>query len=174
MMTQKLRIQKLKKSQRGFTLVELMIYMALLAILLTVLTDTFVSIVDLQLESQSTTSVERDGRFLLAKLASDVTSASAITTPASLGGSGSTMTLVINGVSYTYSLSQGNLQLSNSLGTANLNSNETTISNLSFQRLGNSGGKHSIRITFTVTSNIVRRGEATPQTKTFVTAAGLR
>lgn len=162
-----------KLNRRGFTIVELIIYMGILSILLMVLTDTFASILEVRKESEAVTAVEQDGNYILAKLFYDISHAQSIGTPASLGTSSNTLQLTIGGVSNTYSLSGGNLQVVNNHGTNVLNGIDSSVSNLSFLRLGNIGGKDTIQMTFTVTSRIVRSGGIT-ETKTYQTSAGLR
>ena len=157
--------------QAGFSLVEMLIVMGLMSILLMVLTDMFVSVLDIQTESESHSAVTQDGRFILARLSYDLNHASSISTPAALGGSGSTLAVVIGGVTYTYALSIGNLQLTNDQGTNNLNSSETTISALNVQRLG-IAAKDTVKISFTVTS--VAKAKQGVDVKTFTTTAGRR
>src|SRR5687768_16701793 len=96
-------------NQKGFTLVELLIVMGLFGILLTVVTDMFVSTLSLQTESAAHSSVSQDGRFILSRLSYDIERASSITTPASLGASGSTLSMVVGGVAYSYALAGSNL-----------------------------------------------------------------
>lgn len=158
--------------QNGFTLVELLISMALMGMFLVVLTDVVSTTLNVQSESEATSAVSEDGRFLLARLDYDMQRATAITTPAALGSSGPSLVLTISGVANTYALSSGTLQLTNGSGTSNLNSNETTVSGLSFQRLGNSGGKETVRVTFTVTS--VTKTDQGQDTRTFTTTLGRR
>lgn len=142
----------MRRSSPGFTLVEAMIVMALLAAFLTVLTSLFVKAVDVQNKTDAYSAVVSDGRFIMARLDYDIARASAITTPASLGASSATLVMTINSTTYTYALNGKNLQLTDASGSALLNSSGSTISALSFQRLGNTGGKDSIRYTFTLTS----------------------
>jgi prepilin-type N-terminal cleavage/methylation domain-containing protein len=163
---------RLRADQKGFTLVELLIVMGLFGILLTVVTDMFVSTLDVQIESSAHSTVSQDGRFILARISYDVERASSITTPASLGASGPALAMVVGGVAYSYALSGNNLQLTTNLGANNLNSSETTISSLSFQRLGNVAGKDTIRLSFLVTSKA--QPNQGPRTETFTTTVGRR
>jgi len=173
----KMKIRNLKleirNSAKGFTLIELLIYIGLLSIFLVVLSQIFGSVLDAQLESQSTSAVHRDGRFILSKLTYDVHRANSIVLPASLGASSTSLQLDISGIN-TYSLNNGNLELTNSLGTNNLNSADTTVSNLNFTRIGNSvaNAKNTVRITYTITSKIVRPKGL--ETKDFQTTIGIR
>jgi prepilin-type N-terminal cleavage/methylation domain-containing protein len=164
--------RKSLRDQAGFTLVELLVAMGLMAGFLVVLTDVVSTTLDVQTESEATSSVSEDGRFLLARLDYDIQRATSITTPAALGSSNSSLVLVIGGVTYTYALSGGNLQLTNNTGTTNLNSNDSTISGLNFQKLGNSGGKETIRASYTVTS--VAQTDQGQDVRTFTTTFGRR
>lgn len=168
----KLEIRNSKtKFSKGFTLVELLLYMGIFTILLTVITTIFTQSIDTQLESQATSSVEQDGRYILAKLIYDINRASSITSP-TLGNSASSLQIVVNGVTQTYQLSSGNLTITDSNGTNNLNGFDTSISNLSFRQLGNVGGKNSIRINFTA-SSITERNTG-PEVRDYETTAGIR
>ena len=150
--------------------------MALLSIFLLTLTDIFVSILDVQLESDATSAVEQDGRFILSRLSYDIPRATDISTPHQIGQTRSNLIMTIAGVTtYEYKENGGDLQLINDLGTNNLNSSESTISNLSFQRIANSAvpdTKDTIKIQFTITSKTIRSGG--PETKTFQTTIGRR
>ncbi len=138
--------------QHGFTLIEAMVVMALLGVFLTLITSLFVRAIDVQSESEAYSSTVTDGRFIMARLDYDIARATAVSTPSALGGSGATLVMTISSTTYTYALSAGNLQVTDGAGTGNLNSNGSVVSGLTFQRLGNTGGKESIRYSFTVTS----------------------
>lgn len=151
----------------GFTIIESLVYMGLLIILITILSLLFSSILDVQLESKSTSSVDLDGRYIIAKLIYDMhmmqTSSpvnDTIITPSTPGGSSSTLNFTVNSINYTYSLSSGNLQLVNDKGTNNLNGVDTTVSALQFTRIGTGASTDTIRVTFTVTSKIIRNAGA--------------
>jgi len=145
-------------SQKGVTLIELILYMAILAVLLTILTSVFVSALDVQSESESSSSVEQDGNYLLARLAYDIHRAQSINIPAANGVTANNFQIVIGGVNYTYSVDENNnLILTNDSGVNNLNNYGTSISAFSVSRLGNAGGaEDALRITFTVTSRAKR------------------
>jgi prepilin-type N-terminal cleavage/methylation domain-containing protein len=166
----------MKFSQRGFTLIELLLYIGLLSILLGVLSTIFGEIVDDQLQTSATSSVNQDGRYLLSKLLYDASTASASASmiPASPGTPSSTMQLTINSINYTYSLnSNNNLQVvNNTTGQADvLNSYNTSISGLTFLRIGNGGSSDTVRISFTVTGKTVDR--TVKQSQSFQTTLGI-
>ncbi|OGD86748.1 hypothetical protein A2164_01595 [Candidatus Curtissbacteria bacterium RBG_13_35_7] len=163
------------KFQKGFTLVEILLYMGLLAILLVVLTEILVSILAVKTESEATSSVEQDSRFILSRMAYDISRATEINTPPQIGQTRSNLRMTVGGVPYEYAENGGNFQLINDLGTNNLNSSETTISNPSFQRIANTAvpdTKDTIKIQFTITSKTTR--SQGPETKTFTTTVGRR
>jgi hypothetical protein len=121
----------------------------------------FVSVLDVQLGSEATSAVEQDGRFVLMRMLYDVHRATAVLIPAVAGQSASQLQLNIGGVTYTYAVNGNNLQLVNNLGTSQLNSFNTVVSDLAVNRVGDTVG-----ISFTVTSQSL--------VKSFQTAVGLR
>ncbi|HSX09693.1 MAG TPA: prepilin-type N-terminal cleavage/methylation domain-containing protein [Candidatus Saccharimonadales bacterium] len=168
------RTFRLPKDTKGFTLIELVIYVGILGLLLGVMSSIFSAIVDVQLESTSTSGVNQDGRYLLSKLLYDLKNSSAILVPANPGTQSSTMQLTINSINYTYSVnSGGNLQVvNNSTSETNvLNSYDTSVSGLTFTRVGNGGTSDDVRVTYTLTSRTTERAKQ-HETKTFTTTLG--
>jgi type II secretory pathway pseudopilin PulG len=166
----KLDIPRAKTS--GFTLVELLMYMGLLSILLVALTTIFVAIIDTQLNAQATSYVAQDGRYIYSRLIADIHKASSVQSPQNLGDTTNSLQMTISSASASYSLADGNLILTDTTGSHVMNSFGTTISDLSFTRIGNVNGKHTFRINFTVSGN--RVADSSPEVKDFQTTAGLR
>lgn len=158
------------KQQQGFSIIEMMLYMGILAIMLGVLSTLFTSAVQMQLQSDSTSSVEQTGNYLLQRLIYDIHNADSITTPATLGGSDDTLVITNGSTTYTYTLdSNGNLTIND----VPLNDFDTTISNLSFTRLGNDlSDDNDIQIQFTVTSKV--KSPSGTETKDYKTTVGIR
>ncbi len=152
--------------QRGATLIELLVVMGLLSIMLVVLTTIFTASVDQQNLSRNYSAVTGNGRFIMARLNYDIARATAVTTPASLGGSGATLVMTISSTTYTYALSGNNLQFTDGTGTDNLNDNTVKVSALNFQKLGNVSGKPTITYSFTVTGLTPGHGVNSAQTYT--------
>jgi hypothetical protein len=157
----------------GFTLIELLIYMAVIPFVLAVFTQVFHSILDVQLESESVSSVETDGSYLLARFQYDLHHASSVTQPVSPGDSGSTLGFVVSGDPYTYSVTDGALSLTTPLGTDRLNTQGTRVSDFNVTRIGNSLGRPTIRIGFNLTSNTLSLSGKT-QTRSYLTTVSLR
>lgn len=167
-------IKKFFKKNKGFTLIELLIFMGIFSILTVVMFQLMVSIFDVQLESQSTYSVSSDGNYILNRLNYDIKNSLGITTPA-VGGQGNTLSFSNGATTLTYSISNGNLMLSDSvLNTSNqLNSVDSSISNLNFLRLSDSEGNYNtVTVSFSLNSKIIRRGGI--ESETFKTTIGTR
>jgi hypothetical protein len=156
----------------GITLIELPIYMGLLAILLLVFTNILVTTLDTLTSSETTASLSQDGRYMYSRFLYDVHRADTITVPANPGESGNTLTFTVNSVNYSYTLDNGNLIISDPNGTSQLNSFDTSVSDLVFRRIGNVGGKHTIQLTFTILGKTT--GGHAPETRNFQTTAALR
>ncbi|HEX7042243.1 MAG TPA: prepilin-type N-terminal cleavage/methylation domain-containing protein [Patescibacteria group bacterium] len=166
---QELRVKNFfSKMEKGFTLVELLLYTGLFTILLVVLLEVFSAIIDVQLTSQSTTSTTQDGQYILARLSYDLGRATAITSPSGLGTTAFSLTVTISGNPVTFSLSNGNLDE----GSTQLNGYDTTVSSFSVKRLQSTNGIDSITVAFTLTSK-TKNGNG-PDTKNFQTTISLR
>lgn len=164
---------KVVRFLRGFTQVELLMSMGILMVLIAVLTSLFGQIVDVQLESKSLSSVDENGRYILARMIHDMQSASSIKLPATPGGQANTLQITVNAVDYTYALdANGNLLLTDNTGSNNLNSEAGAISNLNFKRIGSGDANDTVQVNFTVTSRTQR--SAGTDAKNFQTTLGLQ
>jgi len=151
------------KKNSGVTIVEILLYLGLLSIFLVILVDVFVTGANFKLESESTSTLQSDSQFILAKLANDVANAD------SIGALGSTLTLS----SGTYSLVDGDLVLTVAGQSAKLNGIDTRLNSISFAELGNIGGVPTVRINFEIESRIAKEGKV-PEKRSFQTTLGLR
>lgn len=157
----------------GFTLIELLLYMGLFSILLTVFIQLFGTVFEAQLESEATSSVASDAKFIMGRFTYDMNRAESISAPASLASPSSSLTIIADSEELTYSLDDGNLMLENvTTGTLDqLNSNEASISAISFLRL-DGGDKDVIQMSFTVVSGATRT--TGKEIRAYKTSAGLR
>lgn len=154
----------------GFTLIELLLYMGIVSLFLLVLTQVFSSIVEVQVESQTATAVERDSRFLFAKLSQDIYHATSITTPATDGSTATSLVLSVAGGTVTYARNADTLERTDSGGTERIHSIHTVVPSFSIQRIGNSDGKDTVRVTFTIRSDTTQ----TPDEQTITFTVGPR
>lgn len=165
---------RFQNSQNGFTLIELLIFMGIFSILIISMFQLLTSIFDVQLESQSASSVSQDGRYILNRLTYDIKNATIVISP-SVGNQGQTLLISDGATSYMYNLSNDNLTLNNSTtGTTDqLNSVNTSVSNLNFLTLSDSNAENkTVTVSFTVNSKITRRGGI--DTENFSTTIGTR
>lgn len=161
------KLQKIK----GFTIVELLIYMSLMGIFLIVLLDIFTTTINSKLSGESTSVLNQDSRYILSKLSYDINNADSVVSPA-LGVTSSSLQTVQDGITYTYASSSGNFVKTASGVTMSLNGTDTYLDDLTFKNIGNVGGKSTIQINYTLHSKItVFNGTSTQTTNTTV---GLR
>ena len=156
----------------GFTLIESLIYLGILSTFLIILAEIFTSALAVQLSSQATSSVALDGQYIISRINYDLTRVQSVQQPANPGDSGNTLALNIGGNTFTYTQNGNNLTLTSTAGTNQLNGFDTTVSNLIFTRLGNSGGKPVVSVDFTLTAVTVPRSGA--EIRTFHTTIGRR
>jgi hypothetical protein len=129
------------------------IYFGLLAVFLGVLTEIFLSVLDVQSESLATSVVAQDSQYLLSRISYDLHRAQSIVYPP-LGQTNSTLRLQIDGDVEEYRLNNNSLVLNDQP----LNHYQTKISNLTFSHLGNGSGKDdSVKIEFTLEGVVLKR-----------------
>lgn len=164
----------MKKFQKGVTVIELLLYMGILAVLLTLLTSVFVSALDVQSESQAVSGIEQDGNYILTRLTYDIHRAQSISIPATNSATLNNFIINIDGEDHAYDVDENsNLILTNNSGIESLNNYNSGISAFSVTRFGNSGGvENTLKINFTLTSRVNRISG--PETKNFETNLSLR
>ena len=148
-----------KKFQKGITIVELIVYIGILSIFMLVLVDVFVAILNSKLDTESTSTLNQDARYIYSRLAYDIANAdsASVLNPNSLN-------LVSSGVSYNYVLDgSGNLLLND----VTINSLDTKVDSISFSKIGN-----TVKISYTIESLITL--PSGNQTRTIETTVGLR
>jgi type II secretory pathway pseudopilin PulG len=161
------------KNQNGFSIIEMTVYMGILAIMLGVLSTIFASTVNLQLSAESTTSVDQTGQYLLMRLTYDIHNTDTIVSPNTLGTPTNSLSINTSSTTYTYALNGTNLILSDGTNTFQLNNADTKITNFSVTRLGDvSSHKNSLQISFTVTSEA--KSSTGYETQNYETTIGTR
>jgi Tfp pilus assembly protein FimT len=147
------------KNNKGVTMVELLIYIGLLTLFLTILTSLFVSIFKLQLTTQSTSSLTQDTRFIIARMGYDIENATSLAVP-------DPTHLEFNETS-SYYVDSGNLILKIAGVGNKLNGLDTNINSINFQKVSN-----TVQVIFTINSNVIE--ESGPRSQTIQTTYGLR
>lgn len=168
----RLAAKRVSNKFRGFTIIELMVYMGLLAIFLTIISQIFVASIDTQLESEAESGIQQDSKFIFARLQYDLANATAIVEPSFSGSSSSLLQFVSGGTTQSYQLTGVNAIFTNGVNIYQLNSVNTAVSNLLFTRRGVANGKPFITASFTLTSAVVRNSG--PDVQAFETTIGTR
>ena len=171
-----MKINLFTKSQKGTSLIELILYFSLLGIVLIIATDIMLRTSEFSLESAAGNDLQDDAKFIVSRFSYDIRRADSIPLPASLGDSSGTLTLSVGSETYTYTLNGSDLEYQETIGpnsqTGNLNSNRTKVNSLTFERLGNTSGNPTIKITFELEATTAKKGGA--EQKTFETVVNKR
>src|SRR3989339_886586 len=117
------------KISKGFTLIELIIFIGIFSVLIFALTDIFISTLFEKNKSESSSTLNQDAKFIISKLQYDIENANSIFSP-ELGQSDSNLTIILYGQPLIYSSSSGNLVLNDGAANHRLNSVESKISYL--------------------------------------------
>lgn len=163
----------LSRPPRGFTIVELLLYLGILSIFLGVLTQILHSSLDVQLESAGASSADLVSAFLISRFNYDIHRATSITTPAAAGQSDSILVLTIGGVSYTYQVSNSRLTLINNLGVDFLSDSTISVSDFLVTRLGAGSPTETVRVSYTLTSTTATTS-GQPQSRSVLFTVGTR
>ncbi len=101
-------ISKYGRGIKGFTLLELLIYMAILSGVVVMVSGSFVSLTKGRAKSQAKSEVNSSIRFSSERIKQDIKKASSITSPLS-GATSTSLSMVVSGVTVTYTYSNGNI-----------------------------------------------------------------
>lgn len=137
---------------RGFTLVELLVYFALFSILLVVITNLFIDALAQRDRDSLRSSLQQESEYVLAKLRHDVLNADAIIHPALSGESSPTLELDVGGDTYTYSLDSQRLLESGPDQQSYLTSNNLRVSDFEVENRSGTATSQTVTITFTLTA----------------------
>lgn len=125
------------KRTRGFSLLELLIYIAILAGLMVVISDAFISLSKGRGRAEARGEVNSAIRFAAERIKQDVKGASVVTTPI-LGTSSATLQAIVSGVTVLYDVSGGQLRRTEGAGSPVLvTGTNVTVDTPSFTRLEN-------------------------------------
>ncbi|MCA9370033.1 MAG: prepilin-type N-terminal cleavage/methylation domain-containing protein [Pseudomonadales bacterium] len=139
---------------KGFTLVELLIYMGLSMLFLVVTSALLVTALEHKLAAESFNSLEQESQFIALRLAYDIEESTSITTPSALGVPDTNMVLVTDGVPSSVSSIDGVLVFQR-LGQAYpLHSSDVVTDSFQIVRLGYPGGNNTLTIDLSLRSAI--------------------
>lgn len=133
------KIKKIAAGKSGFTLMELLIYIAILSIMTVIVADTFIMLTKGQGNIQAKSELNSNLSFSLEKIKRDVASADDLTVPFTAGSSAAELNLVIDGNTVNYSVIGGRLVRRVGVAASEyITSDRVNISQISFSRRENS------------------------------------
>lgn len=104
-------IQNYKNNLRAaFTLMELLVYVAVLAIITTFVTSAFFSINQGRARVEAATEVNSNLRFAIEKMSQEIKSASTVSMPATAGATSTSIQLTVGGTALTYCMPDGHIR----------------------------------------------------------------
>ena len=163
----------MKKTKTGFTMMELLVVMGIMAILVVVMTEMLQSILVTRLESGAESAVDADIRYSVSRLQYDLARANSISAP-NEGVTTESLSLVIDGSTYVYSVIDNQLWLTIDGGeSGRLQSTVSTIEEFSVTRMNNQGGKQSVRIVISMRAATINPG-GREEVRRVVTAGATR
>jgi Tfp pilus assembly protein FimT len=139
---QKFLLKKKIQKRGGFSLFELLIYIAVLSAIVVVISNILISLSRSNGQSQARSEVNSSIRFANELLRQDIKNASIITTPAS-GTSSSSLNLTRNGVVISYDVLNGVLRRTEDGVLSSVTNSNISVDNLNFTRIENTNTEFS-------------------------------
>ncbi len=163
--------------QKGITLVELLLYIALVSAMLLVISTFLAMLLQSRIKNETIAEVEQQGVQVMQIITQTARNAEDITSP-TVGNSGSSLTLdvVDAGDDPTiFDLSGGAVRITEGVGSAvDLTNSHITVSGLNFYNLSRSETPGTVRIQFTITHVNPEGRNEYDYNKTFYGNASLR
>lgn len=170
-------MKKRLRQQAGYTLIELLLYVAMIGILLSAVTYFFGAAAEARVKNQTVMEVDSQGTYVMDYIAETVHNATSISAP-TIGTSGSSLTLVVpvGSLSPTvFNVASGAMQVKEGTGAAaTLTSDDIQITSFTVKNLSRSGTTGIVQVSFTLSRvNASNRSEY-DYSRTFTTSVGVR
>lgn len=156
------------RDQRGFTLVELLVYFGLFSILLVVINSMFITTLEQQTQDMARSVLQQESQYVLAKLKYDLYNADEVLVPADPGDVSQSLQFVADGVTQTYQLTNEHLTKTVAGETWNVTSNRLQVESLQFEN--QSGSAESETIGFAVVMSSDQEDGKASSTRTISTS----
>jgi len=161
-------------AEKGYTLIELLLYMAIVGVLLTSVTTFFGMTADARFKNQTVAEVNDQGQAMMDYMTQTIRNATSITTPVA-AASGASLTLVVPTGSLSptvFSLSSSALQVKEGAAAAiSLTNNDVQVNSISFTNLTRSGTSGVVQISFVLARVNVNSHNEFDYQKTFTDTA---
>ena len=141
------------KKIKGFTLIEVIVYIAIMSTIVIALSSLFSVLLQTRVRNQTVTEVDQVGVNLMQKITQTIKNSSGINSPAK--GTSSSILSLSNAVSSinptVFSLNANNILITEGVNSSViLNSNTISISSLTFQNVSGTSNLGNIKITFII------------------------
>ena len=143
-------------SIKGFTLIELIIYIAIIGIIVSGFISYFLSVGGIRNKNYSVSTVQSNGRNAMQIMERKIHEAQSVSVPSS-GASSTVLVLISSGgnASTTFSILNGVLFMKETgVATTTITDNKITISNLTFTNLSPVSSRANIHIEMTINYNV--------------------
>ena len=136
-MQQRITIQNRWRAKSGFSLLELLIYIAILAGLMVIISDAFISLSKGRGRAEARGEVNSAIRFATERVKQDIKGASAVATPV-LGTPATTLSATVSGDTVVYDVSGGRLRRTEgALSPVDVTGSNVMVETPTFTRLEN-------------------------------------
>jgi Tfp pilus assembly protein PilW len=161
----------------GFTLIEIVLYLALFAVVVGSISGLLYTILQSRVKNQVIAEVEQQGMQTIALITQTARNATTLTSP-TIGTTTATLSLAVPTASLSptvFSLASASIVITEGAGGAiTLTNSRVVVSALSFQNLSRAGTKGTVRIQFTLAHVNPASKNEYDYTKTFIASATLR
>lgn len=143
---------------RGVSLLELLIYIAIVSVMMIVISSAFISITTSSRNVELRSGVNSSIRFAMDKIVKDIKGATTLNVPATMNATTSTLSLVVSGNTILYDVSSGSLRRSVGGTPYTITPNTVTVTGVEFKRLESyntvlQATTTSVRTTITMSSS---------------------
>jgi len=169
--------EKESNNIKGFTMIELLLYMVILGTMLALLSGFVFSTYQARIKNQTIAETEQQGVQMMETITQTVRNAQQINTPPaqSSGASLSVNTHAGATTPTVFDLNGSNLQVKEGTGaTVSLTGSRVAVSGLNFTNVTETGGSGTVRIQFTLTHHNTSGLEEYTYAKTFYGTASVR
>lgn len=168
---------RIRYLQTGYTLIELLLYVAMIGILLSAVAYFFGAAAEARVKNQTVTEVDNQGTYAMDYITQTVRNATSVTSP-TIGTSGSSLTVVVPTASLSptvFNLSSTTLQVKKGTAAAiALTSDDVQVTSFTVKNLSRSGTTGIVQISLTL-NRVNPSGRAEyDYSRTFTTSVGVR
>ncbi len=162
------------KKNKGFTLIELILYVVIAGVVLLLVSIFFIALVTSRIKNETVSEVEFQGTQVVQMITQNIRNAEEVSSPIR-GETSSFLVIIKEGENIAFGLDDGVIYIQEESGEPiNLTNNRVLASGLLFENMGKENAPESIRISFTL-SRVNHTGRSEYSfVKSFLGSASLR